>query len=120
MGLKPDEYFNYEIGHFVELITGYTNKVKREQDINLSLHSAIRKQAFFSLLPHAEKGFTFMTFQKHWPLPGDEHVTDEKITMTKDDFENAYAEMKRRVQLSRRNKQKQNAGARPYLKGKLK
>lgn len=64
--------------HFREICEGYENKVLRE------LHTA-RKTAFISLLPHADKGFSFSGFCKDfWPLPGDNEAStelDSKVSM---------------------------------------
>lgn len=100
-----------EIGHFAEMCEGYANKLKREDNRQLSLLQGLRIQAFFSLLPHAEKGFSFAKFTKEWPLPGDDVVKEEreKITTTPQQFAELRASMMQRLQKSRRLK---NAGLR--------
>lgn len=73
-----DEYYDMECGHFAELIEGHQDKIKREYDYHISLQNGLRKQAFVSVLPHADKGFSFGWFARDfWPLPGDE-ATEEK------------------------------------------
>lgn len=106
------------VARFREMADGYNSKIKREYDLHISLQNAHRKQAFFSLLPHAEKGFTFSAFARNfWPLPGDEVKEEEKIILTPESYEEAKAEMRLRIQKSKRLKKKEkDARVRPYTK----
>ena len=56
---------------FRDLMAGIKNKITRE----LTIHKSLRKMAFLSILPHAEKGLSFATFcRDYWPMADDKEI----------------------------------------------
>ncbi len=73
MGMNPDEYYNMLHCEFAAKMDGYGKRLYRERN-------DLRKAAFFSLLPHLEKGYSEDKFRREmWPLPGDEDINKPEV-----------------------------------------